>query len=66
LTYYDPVINDIGKALNLTLNQRFLKTGGIRQLIADSKKKFYKYTTDIGKVITPVKPLFSRLTEVIF
>ncbi|MGB4644157.1 MAG: IS1634 family transposase, partial [Dethiobacteria bacterium] len=30
LTYYDPVINDIGKALNLTLNQRFLKTGGIR------------------------------------
>jgi transposase len=40
LTYYDPVINDIGKALNLTLNQRFLKTGGIRQLIADSKKKF--------------------------
>lgn len=40
LTYYDPLIRDIGNALNLTLNRRFLKTGGIRQLIADSKKKF--------------------------
>jgi transposase len=40
LTYYDPIIRDIGKALSLTLNRRFLKTGGIRQLIADSKKKF--------------------------
>lgn len=38
VTYYDPVIKDIGDALNLTLNQRFLTTGGIRQLIADSKK----------------------------
>lgn len=40
LTYYDPVIRDIGNALNLTLNRRFLKTGEIRQLIANSKKKF--------------------------
>ena len=40
LTYYDPIIRDIGDALNLTLNRRFLKTGGIRQLIAASKKKF--------------------------
>ena len=38
LTYYDPIIRDIGDALNLTLNRRFLKTGGIRQLVADSKK----------------------------
>ncbi len=40
LTYYDPVIRDIGNALNLTLNRRFLKTGEIRQLVANSKKKF--------------------------
>jgi len=40
LTYYDHIIRDIGNALNLTLNRRFLKTGGIRQLVADSKKKF--------------------------
>jgi hypothetical protein len=33
------VIEEIGKALNLTLNRRFQKTGGMRQLIADSKKK---------------------------
>ena len=39
LTYFDPVIKDIGEMLNLTLNQRYLKTGEIRQLIADSKKK---------------------------
>ena len=37
LTYYDPVIKDIGDALNLTLNRRFLKPGGIRQLIADNR-----------------------------
>ncbi len=39
LTYYDPVIRDIGNALNLTLNRRYLKPRGIRQLIADSKKR---------------------------
>ena len=38
-TYYDPVLEDISKALSLKLNRRFLKTGEIRQLIADSKKK---------------------------
>ncbi len=38
LTYYDPVIEDIGDALNLTLNRRFMRTGEIRQLIASSKK----------------------------
>ncbi len=39
LTYYDPVIKDIGNALNLTLNRRYLRPGGIRQLIANSKKR---------------------------
>lgn len=38
LTYHDPVIKDIGDALNLVLNRRFVRTGEIRQLIADSKK----------------------------
>ncbi len=38
LTYYDPVIKDIGDTLNLTLNRRYLRTGGIRQLVADTKK----------------------------
>ena len=40
LTYYDPVIKDMAGALNLVLNRRFVRTGEIRQLIADSKKKF--------------------------
>ncbi|NMB42114.1 MAG: IS1634 family transposase [Firmicutes bacterium] len=39
VTYYDPVIRDIGSALNLTLNRRYLRPGGIRQLIANSKKR---------------------------
>lgn len=39
LAYYDPVIRDIGNALNLTLNRRYLKPGGIRKLIAESKKR---------------------------
>ena len=39
LAYYDPIIKDLGEALNLTLNRRFLRTGGIRQLVADSKRK---------------------------
>lgn len=37
-TYYDPILRDIGDALNLTLNRRFLKTADIRQLVAESKK----------------------------
>ncbi len=40
LTYHDPAIKDIGDALNLALNRRFVRTGEIRQLIADSKKEF--------------------------
>jgi transposase len=39
-TYYDQVIEDIADALNLSLNQRFLTIGDMRQLIADSKKEF--------------------------
>ncbi len=38
-TYFDPVIREIGDALNLTLNRRYLKTGDLRQLVADSKKR---------------------------
>ncbi len=38
LTYYDPIIQELGSALNLTLNRRFLTTGGIRNLVADSKR----------------------------
>jgi len=40
VSYYDPIIQDAGTALNLTLNRRFLTVGGIRQLVADSKKEF--------------------------
>jgi transposase len=39
VTYYDQIIKDIGTALNLPLNRRFLRTGDIKQLVADSKKK---------------------------
>jgi hypothetical protein len=39
VTYYDQIIKDIGDALNLPLNRRFLRTGDIKQLVADSKKK---------------------------
>lgn len=38
-TYYDPIIKDLGDALSLTLNRRFLRTGEIRQLVANTKKK---------------------------
>lgn len=40
VTYYDSILKDMGEALNLTLNRRYLKPGGIRQLIANSKKEF--------------------------
>lgn len=40
MTYYDPIISDVGDALNLTLNRRFLTVGDLRQLVADSKKEF--------------------------
>lgn len=39
-TYYDQIIRDLGVALDLTLDRRFLRTGDIKQLVADSKKKF--------------------------
>lgn len=38
-TYYDHILKDLGDALNLTLNRRYLKTGEIKQLVADSKKE---------------------------
>lgn len=40
VSYYDQLLQDAGTALNLTLNRRFLTVGGIRQLVADSKKEF--------------------------
>jgi len=40
VTYFDPILKDIGETLNLMLNRRFLRPGEIRQLIADSKKEF--------------------------
>lgn len=39
-THYDRILKDIGDAFNLTLNRRFLRTGEIKQLVADSKKEF--------------------------
>ncbi|MGI6652474.1 MAG: IS1634 family transposase [Limnochordia bacterium] len=40
LVYYDSVIQDAAAALKLTLDRRFLTVGGMRQLVADSKKEF--------------------------
>ncbi len=40
VTYYDLVIADLEKALNLNLNRRYLTVGDLRQLVADSKKDF--------------------------
>ncbi len=37
--YHDKIIRDIGDALNLKLNRRFLRTGDIKQLVAKTKKK---------------------------
>lgn len=39
VTYYDRIITDMGDALNLTLNRRFLRTGEIKQLVANTKRK---------------------------
>lgn len=39
-TYYDHIIKDIGDTLNLNLDRRFLRTGEIKQLVADTKKEF--------------------------
>ena len=38
-TYYDKIIRDLGDVLNLKLNRRFLRTGEIKQFVADTKKK---------------------------
>jgi transposase len=39
VTYNDHIIKELGDALNLVLNRRFLRTGEIRQLVSDSKKE---------------------------
>lgn len=39
-SYYDQVIKDLEKALNLSLNRRYLTVGDLRNLVADSKKDF--------------------------
>jgi transposase len=38
VAYYDTILKDIGDALNLCLNRKYLRTGEIRKLVADSKK----------------------------
>ncbi len=40
VVYYDELLGDLGAALNLTLDCKYLTTGGLRQLVANSKKKF--------------------------
>ena len=40
VVYHDSILKEMGEALNLTLNRRYLKPSGIRQLIANSKKEF--------------------------
>ena len=39
VAYYDTIIKEIGEALNLSLDRRFLTVGDLRQLVADSKKE---------------------------
>ncbi len=40
VVYYDELLEDLGTALNLALDRKYLTSGGLRQLIANSKKKF--------------------------
>ncbi len=40
VAYHDELLKDLGKALNLSLNRKYLTVGGLRQLVADSKKEF--------------------------
>jgi len=40
VVYYDNLVKDLGNALNLALSKRYLRVGDIKQLVADSKKKF--------------------------
>jgi len=37
--YYDEVLDDIGKSLGLTLNQKVITKGHIRKFLAIQKKK---------------------------
>jgi hypothetical protein len=34
------MLRDLGKALNLSLDRKYLTVGDLRQLVADSKKEF--------------------------
>lgn len=40
VAYYDELLRDLGKALNLSLDRKYLTVGDLRQLVADSKKEF--------------------------
>lgn len=39
VTYYDEILRDIGSALDLQLDRRFLRSGDMKQLVAKTKKK---------------------------
>ena len=39
VTYYDEILRDIGSALDLQLDRRFLRSGDMKQLVAETKKK---------------------------
>ena len=40
VTYYDDLLKDLGEALNLTLDRKYLTVGGLRKLVGASKRKF--------------------------
>lgn len=40
VAYYDALLKDIGKVLNLSLDRKYLTVGDLRQLVANSKKDF--------------------------
>lgn len=39
-TYYDEILEDLGEALNLSLDRKYLTVGGLRKLVGASKRKF--------------------------
>ena len=40
VTYYDDLLKDLGEALNLSLDRKYLTVGGLRKLVGASKRKF--------------------------
>ena len=64
-TYYDQIIKDIGDALKLELNRRFLKTGAIKQLVQILKRLSNIYNTYMNNknLRSPMVPMS---TEVYF